>query len=213
MNLTGIRPLAWLGCAALALLAPALFAASFPSSAQVRTAFTAVNLRGNQAISVAEWEQASFALFRSADKNNDDAIDRDELQAGNLAPDTFLRADLNRDERLSVSEFADLRRAIFTTADIDRDEYLTPVEFELLIVMERVGWLDANQNGRIEMSELTASLAKAFAVLDQDQDGALSAAEAAYLRPTGFQRYDTSRDGKLSREEFVKGYRTELTAG
>jgi Ca2+-binding EF-hand superfamily protein len=78
--------------------------------------------------------------------------------------------------------------------------------------MERVGWQDANQNSRIEMSELSASLGKAFAELDADRDAALSEKEAAYMRPAIFKLYDTDRDGRLSREEFVQGYRRELIA-
>jgi Ca2+-binding EF-hand superfamily protein len=212
MNLPGRkRPMGlWVGlwCG----LASGALAFTLPTAAQVRTAFNAVDGDSNARLEGKEWDIASFALFRAADKNNDDFIDRSELASSNLAPDTFLRSDVDRDDRLSVREFTDLRRAIFNTADIDRDEVLTPVEFELLILMERVGWQDANQNSRIEMSELSASLGKAFAELDADRDAALSEKEAAYMRPAIFKLYDTDRDGRLSREEFVQGYRRELIA-
>ncbi len=213
MRRSGQRPRTLLSLIVLCLLAPAGRAASFPSSAQIQQAFAAVNLSGSQRITAKEWDQASFALFRAADKNNDDFIDRDELRDSNLAPDTFLRADLNRDDKLSVAEFVDLRRAMFNTADIDRTEYLTPSEFELLILMERVGWQDTNQNGRIELSELTASLIQAFDAIDADHDGFLTAGEAGYMRSEAFQLFDTNRDGKLSRDEFILGYRTEMLSG
>lgn len=202
---------AFLVSCALALAVPGLSA--FPTAAKIKAAFDAVDASRNGAISRDEWDAASFALFRAADKNNDNLIDSDEIKNSSIAPDTFLRADANHDGKLSVSEFTELRRAIFATADIDRDDFLTPVEYELLVVMETVGWQDRNQNGRVDLSELGDSLAKAFDEIDTDHDGLLSLAEAAYMRPAAFKRYDTNQDGKLTREEFVTGYRTELISG
>lgn len=202
-----------LGAIFASLLATSAFAFELPAAAKIKTAFAALDSGRAGRISGRDWDTGSFALFRALDKNNDDYIDRVELQAGNLAPDTFLRADINRDDRLSVSEFTGLRRALFQTADIDRDERLSAAEYELLILMERVGWQDANQNGRIEISELTRSLQVAFAGLDTDADGALTATEAAYMRPEAFKRFDANQDGRLSLDEFVQGYRTEMISG
>ena len=193
----------------LAFVLPAAHA--FPSATQIKTAFAALDTSDNNAISAAEWDAASFALFRAADKNNNNFIDATELEGSAIAQDTFLRADTDRDGRLSVREFMDLRRTIFHVADIDRDDFLTFVEYELLIVMEQVGWVDRNQNGRIELSELTDSLAKAFAQLDADHDGRLSAAEAGHLSPKAFKDFDTNGDGTLTPAEFDAGYRTALT--
>lgn len=193
----------------LALLLPAAHA--FPTAVQLRTAFTALDTSDNHALGAPEWDAASFALFRVADKNNNNFIDATELQGSAIAQDTFLRADTDRDGRLRVREFMDLRRAILRIADIDRDDFLSFVEFELLIVMEQVGWVDRNQNGRIELSELATSLAKAFAHLDTDRDDLLSAAEAGYLTPEAFQKSDPNADGHLTAAEFAAGYRTALT--
>jgi len=198
-------------CAAslLALLVPAAHA--FPTAVQLRTAFTALDTSDNQAISVAEWDAASFALFRIADKNANNLIDATELQDSAIAQDTFLRADTDRDGCLSVREFMDVRRSLFYIADIDRDDFLSFLDYELLIVMEQVGWVDRNQNGRIEFSELSDSLAKAFALLDADHDGRLSAAEAGYLSPEAFKKFDAHGNGALTPAEFDAGYRAALT--
>jgi len=133
--------------------------------------------------------------------------------ASAIAQDTFLRADTDHDGRLSVSEFMELRRAIFRIADIDRDDNLTYVEYELLIVMEQVGWTDRNHDGRIELSELRESLGKAFEQLDPNHDGQLSPAEAVFMPEREFKRFDRNHDGQLSAEEFVNGYRTALLGG
>ncbi len=213
MKTTALRRLPGLGAIFAGLLAATAFGLELPTAAKIKTAFAALDSGRRGRVSDQDWDKASFALIRALDKNNDDFIDREELQAGNLAPDTFLRADVNRDDRLSVSEFTELRRALFHTADIDRDDLLTPAEYELLILMERVGWQDANQNGRIEMSELTRSLQGAFTGLDADADGSLTAAETAYLRPEAFKRFDADRNGRLSLDEFVQGYRNEMISG
>ena len=180
-------------------------------AAQIKTAFDAIDTTKNGALSPEEWDTASFALFRAADKNNNNVIDATELQGSTIAQDTFLRADTDRDGKLSIGEFMELRRGIFRIADIDRNDYLNFVEFELLLVMEQVGWTDRNNNGRIELSELDLSLRKIFALLDADTDGQLAPAEVTYLQPEAFKKYDTNADGRLTAEEFIAGYRATLT--
>ena len=153
------------------------------------------------------------AEFKAADKNNDNFIDPSELAASAIAQDTFLRADTDHGGRLSVGEFMELRRAIFRIADIDHDDNLTYVEYELLIVMEHVGWVDRDHDGRIELSELKESLVKAFDQLDTDHDGKLSPAEAVFMPAREFKKFDANHDGFLSSEEFVNGYRIALLGG
>ena len=209
--MTRFRCVWWAAVLLCAFSAPAVRA--LPTAAQIRGAFTAIDTTGNGAISIDEWEHASFALFHAADTNNNNFIDADELQGSNIAGDTFLRADTDHDGRLSVSEFMELRRAIFQLTDIDRSDNLDSVEFELLIVMEQVGWTDRNQNGRIDLSELSESLAKAFTQVDTDHDGKLSATEAGFMPAGKFKAFDQNHDGQLSLDEFVAGYRAALLGG
>ena len=198
--------------ASLMLVAAMPAAGALPTAAQIATAFRELDTTKNDALNSAEWERGSFALFRAADKNNNDFIDADELKASAIAQDTFLRIDTNRDGRLSVSEFMDLRREIFAIADIDRDDYLQLVEFELLIVFEAVGWNDRNQTGRVEVTELRASLTKVFELLDVNRDGQIDKVEAGYMQPDRFNRFEKNQDGKLSLDELVVGYRSEFGA-
>ena len=177
--------LALLALLSLALAAPA--ARAFPTAAQIKVAFDAIDTSKNGAISAEEWDAASFALFHVADKNNNNFIDAAELKDSGIAEDTF------------------------RIADIDRSGYLDRVEYELMIVMEQVGWRDRNGNGRIELSELADSLRIAFVQLDTDHDGYLTPEEAAYLSPAAFKKFDTDVDGKLTPEEFIAGYRAALT--
>jgi len=197
-----------LAVAALAWATPALWA--LPTTAQIKTAFDALDTSHNGAIDAAEWDRASFVLFHAIDKNNNNFIEIGEITGGTIAQDTFRRADTDHDGSLSVGEFMELRRSIFQIADIDHDDTLGFVEYELLIVMEQVGWTDRNHDGRIELSELGASLAKAFALLDVDHDGKLTAAEASYMPAEEFARFDTDHDGKLTVAEFIAGYRAAL---
>ena len=60
--------LALLALLSLALAAPA--ARAFPTAAQIKVAFDAIDTSKNGAISAEEWDAASFALFHVADKNN-----------------------------------------------------------------------------------------------------------------------------------------------
>lgn len=196
---------------ALLLFLPAARAA-LPAAAEIKSAFDALDADHNGAISLAEWEKASFALFRSADKNNDNFLDPSELGGTTITQDTFLLIDENHDGRLSVAEFMHLRRAIFTAADIDRDDSLSFVEFELLTLLAQTGWTDRNHNGRIEPSELKAALVQAFGQLDANHDGFLSAEEAAYMSPTQFKLSDSDHDGRLTQDEFVRGYLKALGA-
>jgi hypothetical protein len=187
-------------------------ARALPAAAQVLGALHAIDTTRNNAINRAEWQEASFALFRAADKNDDNFIDAVELKASTFSQDTFSRLDTDRDGRLGIDEFMILRREIFTTADYNRDDYVTLVEFELLMVYEAVGWQDPNEPGLLPVAQLKIVLTKLFALLDADKDGHLGKEEAAYMQPQHFQRFDQDKDGTLSQEELIMGYRREFEA-
>ncbi len=195
-----------------ALLLSAAHALTLPTAEQIKTTFNILDADRNQGISIAEWEKASFTLFRAADANNDNGVVLSELAGSTLTEDTFMLADDDRNGHLSIAEFMKLRRAIFKAADIDRDDNLIAVEFELFTLLAQVGWTDKNHNGYIEPSELKVSIGQGFLQLDTDHDGYLSPAEAAYMSPAHFQLADENHDGKLSPEEFVRSYIKALGA-
>ena len=187
-------------------------ALTLPAAAELKNAFAAIDADHDGVISLAEWENASFALFRSADRNNDNSLDPSELSGTTITQDTFLLIDEDHNGRLSISEFMRLRRAVFTAADIDRGDTLSLVEFELLTLLAQTGWTDRNHNGRIEPSELKAALIQAFGLLDDTHDGFLSTTEAAYMPAEQFKLSDVDHDERLSQDEFVTGYLKALGA-
>jgi Ca2+-binding EF-hand superfamily protein len=187
-------------------------ARALPAAAELKGAFAALDADHDGSISLREWENASFALFRSADRNNDNSLDPSELGGTTITQDTFLLVDDDHNGRLSIAEFMRLRRAVFTAADIDRGDTLSPVEFELLTLLAQTGWTDRNHNGRIEPSELKAALTQAFGQLDENHDGFLSAAEAGYMPADQFKLSDLDHDDRLSQDEFVTGYLKSLGA-
>ena len=199
-------------CGGLLAFLPAARALTLPGSEQVMQAFAALDANRNRGISAAEWEKASFTLFRAADANNDNALVLSELTGTTLAEYTFMLADDDRNSQLSISEYMKLRRAIFKAADIDRDESLIEVEFELYSLLAQAGWTDRNNNGYIEPSELKASIDQAFPQLDQDRNGYLTPAELGYMRPAQFRLSDADGDDRLTPAEFVRGYLKALGA-
>lgn len=197
-----------LGCLALCL--PALAAAALPPAADIRKDFTALaGTASPRSIDREEWEAASFSLFQATDRNKDNFLDASELENSREA---LAAADENRDGKLSVTEFMQLRRAIFKAADMDRDEMLTYFEFELLVLLGQTGWTDTNRNGRIEVSELKEALAQAFAKLDTNHDGKLTQEEAAYMGAMQWRMGDSDQNGSLTAEEFTRGYLMSLGA-
>lgn len=187
-------------------------ARALPTATELKSAFAAIDADHDGVISLGEWENASFALFRSADRNNDNSLDPSELGGTTITQDTFLLIDEDHNGRLSISEFMRLRRAVFTAADIDRGDTLSLVEFELLTLLAQTGWTDRNHNGRIEPSELKAALVQAFARLDDNHDGFLSTSEASYMPAEQFKLSDLDHDERLSQDEFVTGYLKALGA-
>ncbi len=191
------------------LLAPALRAV--PSAAEIKKVFDALDTSRNDAIGLAEWEQASFTLFKAADTDHNNFLTRNEIAAGSLSAETFLTADTDQDGKLSIGEYMNLRRAIFRAADINRDDYLVLYEYEIFHLLAEYGWHDRNHNGRLDPSELKAALTRAFEQLDADHDNLLSPAESAFLTTEHRAEMEKAGAGKLTVEAFIAGYMHLLT--
>jgi Ca2+-binding EF-hand superfamily protein len=145
--------------------------------------------------------------FRSLDHNGDDRIARSEWH---YAPEAFIRADRNRDNILTQSEF------LGNDTDIDREdrfEYLDAnndgrVErSEWHASRDAFEWLDRDNNGALSRTEVVgadeqAEQADLFASLDVDDDDAIALQEWHWSRRS-FNRQDTNRDGRLTRSELT----------
>ena len=208
-----MKPHAGILLGLLAFCCPATTRAAPPPAADIRRDFTALAAAASpRSITAEEWESASFALFQGADKNKDNFLEAAELGSGTISRDTLVTADENRDGKLSVTEFMQVRRAIFRAADMDRDDALTYFEFELLVLLGQYGWTDVNRNGRIEVSELKEALAQAFAQLDANHDGKLAQEDVPYMGVSQWRLADADQNGSLTPEEFTRGYLLSLGA-
>lgn len=126
-----------------------------------------------------DWTQAGFDRV---DRNRDGRITRNEWRYDS---ETFVRADQNRDNVLSRREFLN--------ADTDTDRE------------DRFGYLDTNNDGRIQRSEWHGSL-DTFRWLDRNQDGVLSRSEVVGSEQTTqtdqFDELDSNGDGRISPDEW-----------
>lgn len=194
----------------LGLLALGSALRAVPTSAEIQKAFAALDTTKNDAISLAEWEHDSFALFKAADTNRDNHLTRDEISPGSIAAETFLTADSDQDGKLSIGEYMNLRRAIFRAADINRDDYLVIYEYEIFHLLADFGWHDRNKNGRLDPNELKAALTRAFEQLDTDHDGLLNTTEGAFLSAEHRAEMEKAT-GRLTVDAFIAGYMHLLT--
>lgn len=181
-----------------------------PTAASIQKAFVALDTTKNDAVSLAEWEQDSFALFKAADANRDNHLTRDEIPPGSVAAETFLTADSDQNGKLAIGEYMNLRRAIFRAADINRDDYLVSYEYEIFHLLSEFGWHDRNKNGRLDPTELKAALTRAFEQLDADHDALLSPVEGAFLSPEHRAEMEKAT-GRLTVDAFIAGYMQLLT--
>lgn len=197
--------------ALVGLLALTSVLRAVPPAAEIKKVFDALDTSHNGAVGLAEWEQASFTLFKAADANHDNFLTRDEIAPGAMSAETFLTADTDQNNKLSIGEYMNLRRAIFRAADINRDDYLVLYEYEIFHLLAQYGWHDRNHNGRLDPSELKAALTRAFEQLDTDHDKILSPAEGDFLSTEHRAEMEKAGAGKVTVDAFIAGYMHLLT--
>jgi len=182
---------------------------AFSDAEDLHANFSRIDFDKNSQISVLEWDQYSFALFRRADANQDDMLETGETIGDTITENIIARADANQDGFLRIDEFMKLRRSLFIVADINRGEFLNEVELTLFTLISETGWTDTNYNARFDFSELRTSLGNIFRRADANQDSELTRAEANFLSEEEYAR--ASSNGALTTKELYSLYVFHLT--
>lgn len=153
------------------------------------------------------------ARFRTLDHDNDGRLSRSEWHA---AAELFTRADRNRDNFLSASEFTadadDDREDQFVDLDDNRDGRVTRAEWHGSPAVFDA--LDANRDGVLTRAEAVGTEGAGrdeFTSMDVNSDRVVSRAEW-HWNTAAFDRLDANRDGTLSRQEFDNSPATVLPA-
>jgi EF-hand domain pair/EF hand len=138
--------------------------------ALIAPAFARADRSGDQVVSEEEWATDSAVLFDQLDRNQDQAIDADELR------EVFDILDLDGDRAIEPEEAGDL----VERGDGDGDGRLSPAEFEQL------DWArlsaDLNRDGRVSRDEFYFSRNKLFLAADRDGDRRLGQREIDPIR-------------------------------
>jgi Ca2+-binding EF-hand superfamily protein len=148
----------------------------------------------------------SVARFNALDRNGDGRLVRAEWP---FDVDSFRRADRNRDNVLTQSEFQggdfdDDRGDRFDFLDLDGNNRLTRNEWHGSAAA--FTWLDTDRNGWLSRSEVEGEDAGASADLfnrvDTNRDNRISRTEWRWSRPS-FDRLDANGDQVLTRRELA----------
>ncbi len=149
--------------------------------------------------------------FRALDHNGDGRLARNEWHA---AAELFTRADRNRDNFLSATEFAlvgdDDREDQFGDLDDNRDGRLTRAEWHGSTAVFDA--LDANRDGTLTRAEAVGTEGAGqdvFTSMDVNNDRAVSRDEW-HWNAAAFDRLDINHDSRLSRQEFENSAATVL---
>ena len=138
--------------------------------------------------------------------------DRDGLAANPRLRDAYPRLGALHAGGISREDFFALRDAMFHSGDIDHDDYISPDEYEILVLLRRTGWADRNADDRIEKSELRDVLLRSFPPLDTDHNGMLTPEESTFISPAHREEMDPGHTGRITPEQLVNGYRWLLRA-
>ena len=105
------------------------------------------------------------------------------------AQKTFDRLDLNKDGKLSLTEFTPVAEKRFMGIDVNKDEAVSAAEIEasLQAALERrrdriLANLDADRNGSISRAELDKYVEAMVTGADTDKDGGVSFSEARIFK-------------------------------
>jgi hypothetical protein len=199
----------WLAAAAAVHAAAA---PGVPTYQELQKMFRQIDRSENGAIDAFEWREASEGIFRLTDLNHDDFLDETELAANTRLRAAYPELGTFRRGVIGRTEFLTMRQALFFGGDIDRNDYISPVEYEILVLVRHAGWNDRNGDERINMTELRTILGAAFALLDANADGVLAVDETPFLSPHHRAEMDPDGTGRISLDQLVNGYRWLLGA-
>jgi Ca2+-binding EF-hand superfamily protein len=213
----------YLVATAVLVALPAVAGAQINRRAEIR--FQAMDRNGDRVITREEW-QGSDRSFRVHDWNGDGVLSNEEVRIGARRQDQnvpdynegefsdwtargFTRLDQNRDGRILRNEWPFDRESFFR-ADQNNDGVLTRAEFLGESIDDdrddRFAYLDADNNGRIELDEWHASNTE-FRRLDRNGDGRLTrpelgTADDTPARTDSFNNLDVNRNGTISFNEW-----------
>jgi Ca2+-binding EF-hand superfamily protein len=138
--------------------------------AVIAPAFARADRSGDHVVSEEEWATDSAILFDQLDRDQDQAIDADELR------EAFAVLDLDGDGAIEPEEAGDL----VERGEVDGDGRLSPPE------LEQLDWArlsaDLNRDGRISREEFYFSRDQLFLAADRDGDRRLRQREIDPVR-------------------------------
>lgn len=194
-----------LGAAALAQTGPG----AKSSGERFRTQFfERLDADKDGKITKAEYEASRAAEFKTADKNGDGFIDKDEFAAygdqrrTEFVERMFARLDKNGDGKLTADELAAGRGKGDRAGRGERRERAGRINFERADAAKK-GYLTLEDLTKLRSARFEAALKKRFEGLDTNRDGKLTADELPPERREFILRADANKDGAVTFDEFA----------
>ncbi|WP_417393239.1 EF-hand domain-containing protein [Gimesia sp.] len=186
-----------------------------------QTVFAQLDVDKNGSINRKEFKQRQLT---KGQQKQAWAINR-KKQFLEYADQTFDRLDLNKDQKLSLSEFTPSSELLFSRIDVDQDDRLSLSELALVLSgldpkdLEYEFLLhDENKDDALSQAEFSSfsyffpDRSNLFTFFDKDKNSQLNLSEfqaqkhasyAAALKRS-FHRFDANNDDQLDLEEFIK---------